>query len=297
MPVVFYGSQFACMELKRLSNMRHGPLRLARAAESALESAKVSTKQAVNRLWAPSKHRTLGRKSTRRVYKRSLANLQNELLRFSGRFSSRMRNVLSNDDQLAIRLNFESAVLGIALGPDVILNLLDMVAYFELRANRGWATPRDFVVASVFADSRADIWRVAGTYLSSPQRERLRGIIGDWDKAHPAYVDIDALRLSELSDALAESRRVHDANKGAQGLAGEIRGALASADASILFGERVLHFAQRVPFLARLHAKLLVTEVIEATLIFVLKRARQLLVPRGKTNEPPREHRQEKRAA
>jgi hypothetical protein len=207
----------------------------------------------------------------------SQAQLQDELLRYEGRFTTQVNDAISdlaasNDPKiraaaLLFFLRSAAGALDIVVSPVPESNLLDMVAFVELTLE----TVRDHWVPCVFKESgkklevaleqtRQDVWQLAARILAPEQQEQLRTAIHDWRASHPQQVAIATLRLS----AFASAPDVMEAGdrKAVTKLLSSVKGAVQATDAARLFAERALYYAQREPFLLRLQARLTAHELI-----------------------------------
>ena len=79
-------------------------------------------------------------------------------------------------------------------------------------------------------------------------------MIRDWQAESPEQEEVVSVRLSTYAKerASADSRL----SIRAPGLVMLLRGAAQTADTAVLLGERALYAAQRLPFLARMHARI-----------------------------------------
>ena len=209
----------------------------------------------------------------------SKVELQEALLRFESNFGEELREgYMPLDDSnvthirreaLNSRIKYMSSALEIALGSVPEANLLDMVAFIELNRDvfKSYWVPKVFGaegkgVADAFDRGQADIWKIASFVLTPAQSEKLQWLIRRWQKSHPGQIAVEAVRLTAF--ALESGAQDVEAQKELGGLLSSVKKATYTADQALLLGERSLEFAQRLPFLARLHARAAVAEMVDA---------------------------------
>jgi hypothetical protein len=193
--------------------------------------------------------------------------LQDELMRFEGRFSARLVAAfrpLSESEDATVRmraardvLGFMSSALDIAVGPAPEVDLLDMVTLVTLGRDamtRRWSVAayghRARGVAGAFEASLDDISAVARGAIPAPIEAELRQVIEAWQRENPDQDEVAAVRLS----AYAKYREGQGA--ASSGLFTLLRGAAQTADTAVLLGDRALYATQRLPYLVRLHTRL-----------------------------------------
>lgn len=194
--------------------------------------------------------------------------LQDDLMRFEGRFSARLASAFeplieSENPILSVRaaqdqLSFMSSALDIAVGSSPEVDLLDMVTLVALgreAMGRRWKDdvygPATRHVADAFRTSFEDISAIARTVISEDVEAQLGRVIREWLAENPRLEDVATVRLS----AYAENRSAKNA-RSAAGLFSVVRGAAQAADTAILLGERALYATQRMPVLVRMHARI-----------------------------------------
>jgi hypothetical protein len=206
------------------------------------------------------------------------AELQEELLRFEGRFSARMAEGFqaliegTSSSEVRLRamndeLEYVSAALDIAVGPSPGLGLLDMVTLVALgrdamatywRANAAPELARP--IEAAFDASLEDVRAVARTVLTPDLEKELFGIIREWQLEHPGERHVVVVRLSEYtSPAFGASTSLGQRTFGLLTLVG---GLVRSADNALLLGRRTLFAAQRLPFLLRVHVQIATGEAL-----------------------------------
>ncbi len=209
----------------------------------------------------------------------SKVELQEALLRFESNFGEELREGFMplddskvtriRRDALNSRIKYQSSALEIALGSVPEANLLDMVAFIELNRDvfKSYWMPKVFGadgkgVADAFDRGRADIWQIASFVLTPAQSQKLRELIRRWQNNHPGQIAVEAVRLTAF--ALESGAQDVEAQKELGGLLSSVKKATFTADQALLLGERSLEYAQRFPFLVRLHARATVAELVDA---------------------------------
>jgi hypothetical protein len=197
--------------------------------------------------------------------------LQEQLLRFEGRFSARVTAAfrpLMRAERPEVRvqavtdaLAYLSAALDIAISPCSELSLLDMVTLVALGKDAmraRWSASADPErvrdIETAFASCLEDIREVDRTVLSEDLERELFDIIREWQREHPDVFDVVAVRLSQYTaPALAASAALQTRTAG---LVAIVRGFAHTADSAFLLGRRALFAAQRMPFLLRMHVEI-----------------------------------------
>jgi hypothetical protein len=188
--------------------------------------------------------------------------LEDQLRRFSARFGTRvalttdqiMANAESPAEQLAMlswRNVSLTTIVEMAVGPDVVTNLLDMIVVTTLTR----LVLQDYWLPEVLGEDvgqalletyrilEDDIWQIADQVLTSDQQASLRMLIAEWhrdnpDQNYPWYV-----RLDEFSGpSAADLRRVEQSG----GLLG-IRAATQSVQDIEAVTERLMFYLQQAP--------------------------------------------------
>jgi hypothetical protein len=218
--------------------------------------------------------------------------LQDDLMRFEGRFAARLVTafrplVESPEPRLRLRatrdqLGFMTAALDIAVGSAPVVDLLDMLTLVSLgrgAMDRRWSVDRwgeaALGVADAFRISMDDIWAVAAGLLSSEVEAELREVIREWQRENPDNDDVTAVRLS----AYAKYRQGSSSNTA--GLFALLRGATQTADTAVLLGDRALYATQRLPNLVRLHVQIAGSEIAAEAQRAVRRAFVQTILPYG----------------
>ncbi len=193
--------------------------------------------------------------------------LDEQMRRFADRFGSRMFLVvdqmlegdLTPRQRTAANL-FHTAgyasVIEIAIGPNPVANLLDMLVLVSLNrmvAESYWV-PEVFgqeLGRNLIEASRAleeDIWTISERVLTPEYQEDLRALIRNWHEQHPDERDIWSVRFGEFSGQQAAAlKRVVETG----GLLSQVQRTRETVDEVRLLGERVLYYMQRAPFLVQ----------------------------------------------
>ncbi len=207
-------------------------------------------------------------------------DLQEQLLRFEGSYSSRLMTAFrpltrvgapearlqAMTDQLA----YLSAALDIATGGSPVIDLLDMVTLVALgrdamaaywNANAEPDRARD--IQAAFDASLEDIRALARWALPPEVEKELFAVIHQWQKEHPNERQVVLVRLSNYaSPTFAASDALE---KRTSGLLALVRRVTRTADNTFLLGRRALFAAQRLPFLFRMQVQLATTDALLGT--------------------------------
>lgn len=205
--------------------------------------------------------------------------LEEEVRRFADRFGSRMAlavdRILEGSPtarQRTAAYTFDTAgyasVIDIAIGPNPVTNLLDMLVLASL--NR--ITAEAYWVPEVFGqeqgqglmlaarDLEEDIWTVSEKVLTPQQQEDLRVLIRAWYERHPEQHNIWGIRFGEFSGQRAAALdRVIETG----GLLRQVQRTREAVDEVRLLGERVLYYMQRAPFLVNAQVLLGVARITD----------------------------------
>jgi hypothetical protein len=206
------------------------------------------------------------------------AQLEAEIMRFSDRYAGRMAaemfRIQEEDPKRDLRWfttgwmkNSRIAVVDIAIGPNAVENLLDMLVLTALTRHsvENYWVPKflgDEVGQGLVEASRtleADVWRAADVVLTPDQEAQLRALIADWIEQHPDELNFWEVRFSGFSgQRAAELEQVEQTG----GLLGEVAQTRQTAEQMQQFGERVLFYMQRAPTITRLEAQSAVYQLI-----------------------------------
>jgi len=201
-----------------------------------------------------------------------------EIMRFADRYAGRMATESHRIRQSAatpehrwasvgLDMASRAAVVDIAVGPNAVENLLDMLVLTSLTRHafeKYWALKflgpelgEGLIRAARTLEE--DIWRTANGVLTEAQQKDLKALIQDWHKQHPDQHDFWDVRFAGFS-----GQRATDLERITQtgGLLGEVQQARATAEQMQEFGERVLYYLQRAPTITRLQAQFAVYDLM-----------------------------------
>jgi len=147
-----------------------------------------------------------------------------------------------------------ASVVDIAIGPNAVTNLLDMMTLTRLTR----LVVEDYWVPEVlgqelgagflrtFIDLEEDIWTVADDVLTQEQQLELRLLVNEWHADNPEQTYPWYVRLSNFSGQRAASLA---AVQQTGGMLKEVARAREAAEEIQAFGERVLFYLQRAPMI------------------------------------------------
>jgi hypothetical protein len=191
--------------------------------------------------------------------------LEDHVRRFADRYITRValatNSVSNNTDDQALKEFMQrwksvayASVVDIAIGPNAVTNLLDMMtltALSRIMVENHWVpnalgSELGEGFLQTFIDLEDDIWMVADDVLTKSQQGELRNLINDWyeensEQVYPWYV-----RLSDFSGQRAASLA---AVQQTGGMLKEVARAREAAEEIQAFGERVLFYLQRAPMI------------------------------------------------
>jgi hypothetical protein len=159
-----------------------------------------------------------------------------------------------------IKLSIREAVLDIAVGPNAVENLLDMLVLTTLQRQdleTHWV-PKFLGpklgqgLLNAARQHEEEIWDIAQNVLNAKQQTELRELIQEWREAHPNQHYTYGVRFAGFS-----GQRAQDLGQVRQtgGLLGEVAQARETVDEVRQFSERLLYYLQRAPSLTRLEAE------------------------------------------
>lgn len=206
------------------------------------------------------------------------AQLEAEIMRFADRYAGRMATEMFRIAQQETARDLRwftagwnrssrAAVVDIAVGPNAVENLLDMLVLTALTRHSVetyWAPEflgeelgQGLVEASRTLEQ--DAWTRAEKVLTPDQQAELRALIAEWTEQHPDVLDFWEIRFGGFSgQRAAELAQV--ARSG--GLLGEVAQTRQTAEQIQQFGERVLYYMQRAPAITRLEAQFAVYDLV-----------------------------------
>ena len=206
------------------------------------------------------------------------AQLEAEIMRFADRYAGRMATemfrIRQQNTSRDLRWfttgwvkNSRIAVVDIAIGPNAVENLLDMLVLTALTRHSVetyWAPEflGDELGQGLIEASRIleeDIWRGAEVVLTPEQQAELRALIAKWIEQNPDELDFWEVRFGGFSgQRAAELEQLEQSG----GLLGEVAQTRQTAEQMQQFGERVLYYMQRAPTITRLEAQSAVYELV-----------------------------------
>jgi len=194
-----------------------------------------------------------------------------EIMRYADRYSGRMAIESQQLDKKATsaelrwfasgwNVSSQKAVLDIAIGPNAVENLLDMLVFATLtriEVQSYWVPQylgEELGAGLLHAATvlEQDIWTLSGQVLTVEQQNDLREMIRQWKEDNPDQHYFWFVRFSGFSGQRAESI-AHLEQTG--GLLGEMQMARETAAEIQAFSERLLHYLQRSPGITRLEAE------------------------------------------
>jgi hypothetical protein len=204
--------------------------------------------------------------------------LETEIMRYGDRYAARMSLEADRIKAKATtpelrwfaagwKLACQTAVVEIAVGPNAVENLLDMMVLASLtreEVETYWAPKylgaelgQGLLKASRMLEE--EIWEKTKRVLTPEQQNDLRTLIREWNEQHPDQHYFWNIRFSGFTDQRAiDLQRVEETG----GLLGEISQTREAAVEIQEFGERVMYYMQRAPNLTRLQAEFGLREVL-----------------------------------
>ena len=204
--------------------------------------------------------------------------LEVEVMRYGDRYSARMSLEADRIQAKATtpelrwfaagwKLACQTAVVEIAVGPNAVENLLDMMVLASLTREEletywvpeylGTELGQGLLKASRMLED--EIWEGSKRVLTPEQQNDLRTLIHEWNEQHPDQHYFWSIRFAGFTDQRAiELQRVQETG----GLLGEISQTRETAVEMREFGERVMYYMQRAPNLTRLQAEFGMREVL-----------------------------------
>jgi len=148
----------------------------------------------------------------------------------------------------------QTAIVDIAIGPNAVTNLLDMMTVTRLSrlvVSDRWVPNRlgeelGLPFLRTFVDLEEDIWSVADDVLTPQNQAELRELIDDWHAANPGQYYPWYIRMGNFSGQRAASLA---AVQQSGGMLAEVARAREAAEEIQAFGERVLFYLQRAPMI------------------------------------------------
>jgi hypothetical protein len=212
--------------------------------------------------------------------------LQSAIMRYADRYTAFMGMEAQRIEQNAVtpqqrafatglNLAARTAAVDIAVGPNAVENLLDLIVLVTLtrRELETYWVPE--VLGSELGESlirtaqvlEEDVWKRSAKVLTSEQQQVLRELIDQFHEDHPDQHFFWEMRFGEFSDQrAADLARVQQTG----GLLGEVRQARETVHEVQDFGERLMYYMLRAPNLTRLEAELGVRRILASPEIIQL---------------------------
>ncbi|MDX1824771.1 MAG: hypothetical protein R3354_08625, partial [Thiohalomonadales bacterium] len=165
------------------------------------------------------------------------------------------------------KLACQTTVVEIAVGPNAVENLLDMMVLASLTREEfetywvpeylGEDLGQGLLKASRMLEE--EIWEDSKRVLTPEQQNDLRALIHEWNQQHPDQHYFWGIRFAGFTDQRAiELQQVQETG----GLLGEIAQTRETAVEMREFGERVMYYMQRAPNITRLQAEFGLREML-----------------------------------
>jgi hypothetical protein len=159
-------------------------------------------------------------------------------------------------DDINTRVTLASAITSIAVQPDPVDALADILTHTTLTADAQRNAARDKPAGSsdvrllnALEQNEADAWKLAERWVNEPTRKAFRAQILAWPGARTSAAAVAFVRLSDI-------RRTGSASiESGDGMFDALHSATAEVDQVRLLGERAVFLAQRMPFLMRWQAE------------------------------------------
>jgi hypothetical protein len=159
-------------------------------------------------------------------------------------------------DEMATRLILSSSIVAIAMQPDPVDALADLLTHVTLTTDAqrvaAMGKPADSYEARLLRaleQNEADAWRVAQRWVNEPTRIAFRERILSWSGSRRSAADVAFVRLADVQRTGSTSVESDD------GLFDSLHAATQQIDQTRLLAERSLFLAQRMPFLMRWQAE------------------------------------------
>jgi hypothetical protein len=160
-------------------------------------------------------------------------------------------------DDISTRLILSSALVSIAMEPDPVDALADLLTNVTLTAdaqrNAAKGKPADSDEAKLLValeQNEVDAWKLAERWVNEPTRVAFRERILAWPGARTNAASVAYVRLSDFNRGGAKSVEA------GEGMFDALHAAAEQVDETRLMAERSLYLAQRLPFLLRWQAEL-----------------------------------------
>jgi len=159
-------------------------------------------------------------------------------------------------DEMATRLALSSSIVAIAMQPDAVDALADLLTFTTLTtdAQRVAALGKEAEsyearLLRALEQNDVDAWRVAERWVNEPTRIAFREHILSWKGSRSSAAEVAFVRLADVKRAGSTSVESDS------GLFDSLHAATEQFDQTRMLAERSLFLAQRMPFLMRLQAE------------------------------------------
>jgi hypothetical protein len=159
-------------------------------------------------------------------------------------------------DDMNLRLILSSALVNIAIEPDPVDALADLLTHMTLTADAQRNAAKNKAVDSTdvrllvaLEQNEADAWRLAERWVNEPTRIAFRARILAWPGSRASAGQVAFVRLSDIQRTGSTSVDSGD------GMFAALHAATEQVDEARLLAERSLFLAQRMPFLMRWQAE------------------------------------------
>jgi hypothetical protein len=159
-------------------------------------------------------------------------------------------------DEMSTRLALSSSIVAIAMQPDPVDALADLLTFTTLTADaqRVAAMGRaddsyETRLLRALEQNDAEAWRVAERWVNEPTRIAFRKHILSWQGSRRSAADVAFVRMADVKRAGSTSVESDS------GLFDSLHAATEQFDQTRLLAERSLFLAQRIPFLMRWQAE------------------------------------------
>lgn len=215
--------------------------------------------------------------------KMSQLQLQEQMQRFYTRFTERLVESLSANLSIAqnIKLSeisykqyllYDQEALKIVTGPYPEINMLDMLVFIKLSktAVKDYWIPNFYHqhgagLLNAFNDSEKDMEKVAEQLISKEEISQIDQLIAEWKKDHPRERRVEKIRFDEFSKFIATSKVSGKLQSGFSfsKMIVDTQSAVSAVDEMVLVANRGMFLVQQMPFLIRLHTRIMAMEMVD----------------------------------
>jgi len=208
----------------------------------------------------------------------SAAQLQRTIMDFSDRYIAALwialDQYIQNEPDVSKQVKAQrwkvmlgSTAMTIAASRDPRSGLLDMAVFISAGK---WATNRYWIpevfgdkaegLRTVYSEMDREIWDEVKRVLTPSQVADLRRLIREWIATGPDRVEVLDVRLRNLDGVVLKN---FSEAPSARGLLASVRRLWSSVDQSMLYGERVIFYMERMPRILALQSDLTIDRVAE----------------------------------